>query len=778
MPLLALLFLSLLSIQAAAAPTIPLISGHTYNLSNEVDYLIDPTHDKSINDVIQSHNWQNNNSDNINFSFIKDALWLKFRAIAQQDGEWIVKIPFPLLDHIEVHAFINKTPQNIIITGDAYQFSTRPIDHPHFLFPYQLKQGEALEVFIKVDTSGASEVPIHILETESSDSDYDMMTMLQGWMNGILAVMLFYNMVIYTIVKDKLYLSYSLTIFSYLLMFAGYNGTGFQYFWPDNPEFNAPYFAFVTGLYQLTNCIFIILFLKLKENGGIIYRIFNTMLYVFFISFPLILIIPYKFIMLAYIILSLVLNTAGLSAGIYYSIRNDKSAMFFTVAWLLLIFSIMIGNFRGLGFLPVNWFTLYSYQIGVLIEIIVLSIALTQKLESDRIETIFNLKRYENLYNTTLSGQFTLDNHGAIKSANPAFCKMLGFENSEEVIKLSKSGNGSYFHVDKSLPDKTKNLLDKFTKAFDLETQLRTKSGDKKWFSVTIELIKGKDGKIESYQGSMIDIQERKENEDIKKRTIQERMIAMEHLVVGICHEINTPLGVSNTAISHLKDDIALLNNEFIKGELTKNAFHQHLEYENEVSQLIDENLDRINILIKSFKEISVLQKGYKYDTAGMCKILDNQLTYFYQDIDPENIKIDCQKPLDFMGYPNAIEDVITQIISNTIEHGFQDKNGKIEITATSKHDKIHLEIRDNGIGIQAKNIRDIFNPFYTTKRGDRGSIGLGLYQAYNIVTQLLEGSIDICNTKEGTVFTVIFPVHVKEKMNDTNIEMLGYTSH
>jgi len=586
--------------------------------------------------------------------------------------------------------------------------------------------------------------------------------------------MIFYNMVIYALVRDHLYLSYSMTVFSYILMFAAYNGTGFQFIWPNNPEINSPLFASINAFYQTTGCIFIIMFLKIFERNDWPKKIFKPLLYTFLILLPFTPFAPYQFIMLIFIILSIVLNVTGLAVGLHYSIKGDRSAIYFTIAWFLLIFSIMIGNLRGLGYLPVNWFTLYSYQIGVLFEVIVLSIALAQRIDFDKRLIIFNLKKYKDLYNTTLSGQFTLNKNGSLKSVNPAFYKLLEYDNEEEVIRLSNSENGRYFHADKTLPDRISKILNKMDRAFDLEVELITKSGKPKWFSMSVQIIKDQYGKITSYEGSLIDIQERKENENINQRAMQERMIAMEHLVVGICHEINTPLGVSTTAISHLKEDLQHLNENFLNGNLKKMDFIKHLEYQNEAAELIETNINRINNLVKSFKEISVLQKGYRYETASLCNIIQNQIPNFYRSINPDNIHIQCKQPLDFIGYPKAIEDILSQIIFNSIQHGLIDnENGIINIKASIDNDTVKIEIHDNGNGIDIDNIRDIFNPFYTTKRGETGRIGLGLYQVYNIVTQLLDGSIEVEKTYPGTKFKIKFPLHVREKIENETINNL-----
>ena len=69
------------------------------------------------------------------------------------------------------------------------------------------------------------------------------------------------------------------------------------------------------------------------------------------------------------------------------------------------------------------------------------------------------------------------------------------------------------------------------------------------------------------------------------------------------------------------------------------------------------------------------------------------------------------------------------------------------------------MTFSDNGKGVKNENIRKIFEPFYTTKRGQGGS-GLGLHIVYNIVTQTLNGRVSVNSiVGEGTTFTINFPL-------------------
>jgi signal transduction histidine kinase len=71
--------------------------------------------------------------------------------------------------------------------------------------------------------------------------------------------------------------------------------------------------------------------------------------------------------------------------------------------------------------------------------------------------------------------------------------------------------------------------------------------------------------------------------------------------------------------------------------------------------------------------------------------------------------------------------------------------------------DMVRVEFSDNGHGIAEENIKEIFNPFFSTKEKDGGT-GLGLYVSKKIVEQH-QGSIDVVSAhNQGTTFVLEFP--------------------
>jgi len=110
--------------------------------------------------------------------------------------------------------------------------------------------------------------------------------------------------------------------------------------------------------------------------------------------------------------------------------------------------------------------------------------------------------------------------------------------------------------------------------------------------------------------------------------------------------------------------------------------------------------------------------------------------------------------------YPGAISQIITNLVMNSMIHGFEDsKKGKIKIIAKVENSSLHVEYSDDGKGISQENIPKIFEPFFTTKKSKGGS-GLGLNIIQKIIVDELGGTISCKSTEaNGATFYITFPI-------------------
>ncbi|MCK4698864.1 MAG: HAMP domain-containing histidine kinase, partial [Bacteroidales bacterium] len=132
------------------------------------------------------------------------------------------------------------------------------------------------------------------------------------------------------------------------------------------------------------------------------------------------------------------------------------------------------------------------------------------------------------------------------------------------------------------------------------------------------------------------------------------------------------------------------------------------------------------------------------------------------RDID---INIECDEKLQLNSYPGTFAQIFTNLVLNSIAHGFKEEKSKgvIDILVKQEAKQIQIEYKDNGEGISHEILPKIFDPFFTTDQS-KGT-GLGLNIIYNLVTQKLKGSIK-CESEEkkGAVFRIVVPVEGKRE--------------
>jgi signal transduction histidine kinase len=240
-----------------------------------------------------------------------------------------------------------------------------------------------------------------------------------------------------------------------------------------------------------------------------------------------------------------------------------------------------------------------------------------------------------------------------------------------------------------------------------------------------------------------------------------EKMAALGGLVAGVAHEINTPVGVGVTAVSHLEMKIKSYRERYAAGALTRKDFEEFLKIASESSEMIMTNLKRAADLVRSFKQVAVDQTSGRQRTFKLSAYIDEVLLSLQPKLKnaTHTIKVQCPPEVELDSYPGAFSQILTNFILNSLMHGFEESDkGEIEIIVHEKGDGVQLKYTDNGKGIQPAHIKQIFNPFFTTKRSQGGS-GLGMHIVYNLVTQTLGGKIECQSSPgQGVCFTVFVP--------------------
>ena len=225
-----------------------------------------------------------------------------------------------------------------------------------------------------------------------------------------------------------------------------------------------------------------------------------------------------------------------------------------------------------------------------------------------------------------------------------------------------------------------------------------------------------------------------------------EKMAALGGLVAGVAHEINTPIGISVTAASHLAEQSLQLQRKLESGELRKSDLSDFSEMAQQSTDLVLSNLRRASELVRSFKQVAVDQSSEQKRTIELRAYLADILSALRPMIrkSQHQIQIDCEQEIHWNTFPGVIYQITTNLVLNAISHAFPEgSQGHVWIRAKADSERLELCVEDDGAGIPSEIRERVFEPFFTTKRGQGGS-GLGLHIVFNLVTQVLGGEIRV----------------------------------
>jgi signal transduction histidine kinase len=248
---------------------------------------------------------------------------------------------------------------------------------------------------------------------------------------------------------------------------------------------------------------------------------------------------------------------------------------------------------------------------------------------------------------------------------------------------------------------------------------------------------------------------------------LSEKMASLGSLVAGMSHEISTPLGIGVSAASHLADEIARLSGNFQDGQLRRSDLDSFLEAATEATRIMQANLGRAARLIQAFKQVSADQSTDEVRSFDLAEYLREIMLSLAPALRAlaRPVQIDCAEGVVVTNRPGALGQIITNLVMNALQHAFDEGNTDAQISirvSLPREGRIAIEFSDNGRGIDPESLPRVFDPFFTTRRG-AGGTGLGLHIAYNLVTQVLGGTIAVSSRSgEGTRFSINFPQDAK----------------
>jgi len=244
-----------------------------------------------------------------------------------------------------------------------------------------------------------------------------------------------------------------------------------------------------------------------------------------------------------------------------------------------------------------------------------------------------------------------------------------------------------------------------------------------------------------------------------------EKMASLGGLVAGVAHEVNTPVGLSLTGISHFEYMVQALKKKFEAGELEEDEFIRFIQESEELGKTIHSSLERAANLINSFKQVAVDQSHEQIRCFDIVEYLHETMTSLSGMTRRSKVSFHIQPEqpyIELTNYAGYWAQIVTNLVQNTLIHAYEPKQeGQVSMVLKQEGTQFIFQFIDDGKGMDENTVSKVFEPFFTTNRKNGGS-GLGMSVIYNIVTQKMKGTVTVkSRLGEGSVFTISVPLDV-----------------
>ncbi len=398
-----------------------------------------------------------------------------------------------------------------------------------------------------------------------------------------------------------------------------------------------------------------------------------------------------------------------------------------------------------------------GYIQGVVIDI-------TDKKKAERLLRQSD-RKYRNLVEAVSDGLAIADLDENIFFANGAACRIFGYPR-EEIIGMNLCNLVVEDDVDKVKTGTDLRLEGQSTK---YEFSIKRKDGPVRKLHVSASPYYDDNGKVAGSIGIFSDVTDLKKAEEERKKLQEqlERAQRMESLGVlagGVAHDLNNLLGplvaYPEIILMKLPEDSPARKQVEMMGNAAKDAA--------EVIQ------DLLTLARRGRYEMSPLNindviEAYLASVSLVELKANNPKVIIDEKLDPNISNIQGSSPH------------LMKVIMNLVVNAFDamSEGGRLKIETTQKHltrldgghaevgdgEYVILKIRDSGVGIEKKYLKNIFEPYYSKKEMGSSGSGLGLSVVYGILKDH-KGYYDIFSeVGRGTEFVLYFPV-CKEEVN------------
>jgi diguanylate cyclase (GGDEF)-like protein len=386
--------LAALVVVSTASPAFPAAPGITFGadesvrigpLSAEMDLLEDKAAALTIETVSQPDTdtgFVAASPKSTNIGFSASAWWvrLSLRNTGDQPRLVYLRQGYPLIDHLDFFEPQAGGGWRQHATGDRRPFASRDVAHRDFLFPLTVPAQTSHTYYMRLASQGPVDIHLSVLDPNQLAETLSQEQLAYGVYFGCVLMLLVWSGLVFVAVRDPAFLAY----FAYVATFGVYmlvnTGFAFQYLWPDSPRWANTCLIVLLSLALITALHFSTTILRSRDYTPRLFKVARLLQGLAAVAVALapfmqyaLLIKPVTFLILLSVIFMIALGIISLLAG-------SRPARYYVVAWGAFLAGSVIFLLKNFGLVPHTFMSQHSWQVGALLEMILLSMTLSSRM--------------------------------------------------------------------------------------------------------------------------------------------------------------------------------------------------------------------------------------------------------------------------------------------------------------------------------------------------------------------------------------------------------------
>lgn len=354
------------------------------DIAKHVSILEDPKSNLTIQDILESDvqiSFEQNAKKPLSFGFSQSTFWMKFSVLYQQKEPLALKIKNVLLDTVQLYIIENKKVSVFSQAGLLIPFADRDVNTNCYIFDLPVNPSAISDIYIRVNSKLPVEVFASLGKKDILLEENAHNKLLHGMFVGFLVLIISYNLLLYFSVKDIGFLLYVFSCICVGLSFLVFQGFLFEYIFPNHFYLNKYINTTnVTCFAIIANIAFSMQFLRVKRYFKLSYFLAFALIFILLLLIFLNLIGYHVIAFVGSQFTFLILAVLGIYIPVHIYNKGFKPARLYLYAWIGVIIGGMIDLLKANQFLPANDFTNHAYQIGTALEMLLLSLALADKI--------------------------------------------------------------------------------------------------------------------------------------------------------------------------------------------------------------------------------------------------------------------------------------------------------------------------------------------------------------------------------------------------------------